>query len=50
MALLDPIKVTITNWGDGGDPGRVETMHAVNNPEDESAGTRSGVRAGAVHQ
>jgi glutaminyl-tRNA synthetase len=40
MAVLDPLKVVITNWGDGGDPGRVEAMQAVNNPEDEAAGTR----------
>lgn len=40
MAVLRPLKVTITNWKDGGDEGRVEWMDAVNNPEDESAGTR----------
>ncbi len=35
MAVLDPIKVTITNYeGDG------EMIGCVNNPEDESAGTR----------
>ncbi len=36
MAVLDPLKLTITNWPDG----HVETCTAVNNPEDESAGTR----------
>lgn len=35
MAVLEPIKVVITNYeGDG------ETLHAVNNPEDENAGKR----------
>ncbi|MEO1617689.1 MAG: glutamine--tRNA ligase/YqeY domain fusion protein [Planctomycetota bacterium] len=37
MVVFDPIKLTITNWPDG----KVEMMDAVNNPEDESAGTRS---------
>ncbi len=40
MAVLDPVKLVITNWADGGDPSRVEWMEAVNNPEDESAGKR----------
>ncbi len=40
MAVLDPVKVTITNWGEHGDPGRIEELDAVNNPEDETAGTR----------
>ena len=42
MAVLDPIKVVITNWptDDDGEP-LVEYVEAVNNPEDESAGTRS---------
>jgi glutaminyl-tRNA synthetase len=40
MCVLDPIKVTITNWGDGGEEDRVEWMEAVNNPGDEAAGTR----------
>ncbi len=36
MAVLDPIKVTITNYsGDG------EMIECINNPEDESAGMRS---------
>lgn len=41
MAVLDPLKLTITNWpkdADGNDV--VELTQAVNNPEDESAGTR----------
>jgi len=41
MCVLRPLKVTITNWGEHGDADRVETMQAVNNPEDESAGTRN---------
>ncbi len=36
MAVLDPIKLTITNWPEG----KVEMTEAVNNPEDPSAGVR----------
>ncbi len=36
MAVLDPVKVVITNYPEG----RVEWLEAVNNPEDESAGSR----------
>ena len=36
MAVLRPLKVVITNYPDG----EVEELTAVNNPEDESAGTR----------
>ena len=36
LAVLDPLKVTLTDWPEG----KVETLEAVNNPEDESAGTR----------
>jgi glutaminyl-tRNA synthetase len=36
MAVLDPLKVVITNFPEG----EVEPLQAVNNPEDESAGTR----------
>ena len=37
MAVLDPIRVVITNY-----PGdRTETIECVNNPEDESAGKRA---------
>ena len=36
MAVLDPLPVTIENW----EQGRVDWLEAVNNPEDESAGTR----------
>jgi len=35
-AVLDPIKVVITNWPEG----KVDALEAVNNPEDASAGTR----------
>ena len=41
MAVLDPIKLTITNWPkDANGSDVVEMMTGVNNPEDESAGTR----------
>ena len=36
MAVLDPIKVVITNYPEG----KVEELDAINNPEDESTGTR----------
>lgn len=36
MAVLDPVKLTITNWPTG----KVEMTEAINNPEDESAGKR----------
>ena len=36
MAVLNPIKVVITNWEEG----KVEMRQAVNNPEDEAAGMR----------
>ncbi len=35
MAVLDPIRLTITNWPES----TVESFEAVNNPEDPSAGT-----------
>jgi glutaminyl-tRNA synthetase len=35
-AVLDPVKLIITNYPEG----QVEMMETVNNPEDESAGTR----------
>ena len=35
MAVLDPVKVTITNM----EAGKVETLDVVNNPVDETAGT-----------
>jgi glutaminyl-tRNA synthetase len=36
MGVLHPLKVVIENYPDG----QVEEMEAINNPEDESAGTR----------
>jgi glutaminyl-tRNA synthetase len=36
MAVLNPLKVVITNYPEG----QVEELEAVNNPEDESAGKR----------
>jgi glutaminyl-tRNA synthetase len=36
MAILDPIKVVLTNYPEG----QTETLEAVNNPEDPSAGAR----------
>lgn len=36
MVVLDPLKVVITNYPEGAE----ELLDAVNNPEDESAGTR----------
>jgi glutaminyl-tRNA synthetase len=36
MAVLDPLKITISNYPKG----QTEDLEAVNNPEDENAGTR----------
>jgi glutaminyl-tRNA synthetase len=36
MAVLRPLKLIVENWPDG----KTEDLEAVNNPEDESAGTR----------
>ncbi|MFV0377798.1 MAG: glutamine--tRNA ligase/YqeY domain fusion protein [Mangrovibacterium sp.] len=36
MGVLDPLKVIITNYPEG----QIEYLEAVNNPEDENAGTR----------
>jgi len=36
MAVLNPLKVVITNYPEG----QVEELDAINNPEDDSAGTR----------
>jgi glutaminyl-tRNA synthetase len=36
MAVLNPVKLTITNWPEG----QVEMTEAINNPEDPSAGKR----------
>ncbi len=37
MAVLDPIKLVVDNYPEG----QVEELEAINNPEDESAGTRT---------
>ncbi|MCW5763129.1 MAG: glutamine--tRNA ligase/YqeY domain fusion protein [Phycisphaeraceae bacterium] len=37
MAVLRPLKVTITNWPEG----HFEELEAINNPEDAGAGTRT---------
>ena len=36
FGILDPLKLVITNWEEG----KTEMMTGINNPEDESAGTR----------
>ena len=36
LAVLDPVKVVITNYPEG----KIEPLDAINNPEDPSAGTR----------
>ena len=36
MAVLNPLRIVITNYPDG----QVEELEAINNPEDQSAGTR----------
>lgn len=36
MVVLDPVKLVITNY----DEGKTETLTAINNPEDESQGSR----------
>lgn len=40
MGVLDPVKLTITNWGEHGNEDRVEMMPVANHPKDESFGTR----------
>ncbi len=40
MVVLDPVKLIITNWGEHGDPNRLEELPAINNPEDDAAGHR----------
>ena len=36
MAVINPVKVVLTNYPEG----KIEEMETVNNPEDESMGTR----------
>jgi glutaminyl-tRNA synthetase len=45
MAVLKPIKVVITNYPEG----QSEELDAVNNPEDESAGTRKVPFSGVLY-
>lgn len=45
MAVLDPVKLTLTNWPEG----KVEMMEAVNNPEDPAAGTRQVPFSGTLY-
>lgn len=45
MAVLDPVKLTITNWPEG----EVEMVEAVNNPEDPAAGTRQVPFSGTLY-
>ncbi|MGB7324338.1 MAG: glutamine--tRNA ligase/YqeY domain fusion protein [Rubripirellula sp.] len=44
MAVLDPLKLTITNWPDG----HVEMTEATNNPQDPSAGSRQLAFSGSM--
>ena len=36
LAVLNPVRLVITNWPEG----KVDTLEAINNPEDPEAGTR----------
>ncbi|MCE5185159.1 MAG: glutamine--tRNA ligase/YqeY domain fusion protein [Planctomycetaceae bacterium] len=45
MAVLNPLRVVITNYPDG----QVEEMNAVNNPEDAAAGTRKVPFSGTLY-
>lgn len=45
MGVLDPLKLTITNWPEG----KIEQLTAINNPEDESAGTREVPFSGSLY-
>ena len=40
MAVVDPVKVVVDNWGTSGRGPDVRTVELPNNPLDESAGTR----------
>jgi glutaminyl-tRNA synthetase len=44
MAVLDPLRLVITNWP----AGKIEMMEAINNPEDPSAGSRQLPFAGTL--
>jgi len=45
MAVLNPLKVVINNWPEG----KVEEMELINNPEDESMGSRMILFSRAVY-
>lgn len=45
MAVLDPLKLVITNWPDG----KTEMLPAINNPEDPSAGSRTAPFSGTLY-
>ena len=45
FGIQKPLKVVITNWPEG----KVEMMQAVNNPEDESAGSRQMPFSGEIY-
>ena len=45
MAVLDPLKVIITNYPEG----LTEELEAINNPEDESTGTRKVPFSGEIY-
>ena len=45
MAVLKPLKVVIENWPEG----QTEMLDAVNNPEDEAAGTRAIPFSGEIY-
>jgi glutaminyl-tRNA synthetase len=45
MAVLDPIKLVITNWPEG----HVEHLDAVNNPENEADGSRTVPFSGEIY-
>jgi glutaminyl-tRNA synthetase len=45
LGVLRPLKVTLTNWPEG----QVDLMDAVNNPEDESAGSRQVPFSGSLY-
>ncbi|MEO9476279.1 MAG: glutamine--tRNA ligase/YqeY domain fusion protein [Cyclobacteriaceae bacterium] len=45
MGILNPVKLIVTNWPEG----KTEMLTAVNNPEDESAGTREIPFSGEVY-
>jgi len=49
MCVIDPLRVTIRNWADHGDPDRTEWVDATNNPEDPDAGVRRAPFTGTLY-